>query len=223
MYLDQQNENIFEHAKRTADMLVKMFGSSCEVAVHNFSNLEESLIYVAGNVTKRRIGGPVTDLVLKEIKKPSSEILDISNYKTTFSNGITMKSSTVFLRDSQGEVIGALCVNFKLNFLLTMEEELKDFIHTEQDTPTLENFYTSVTEVIEVIVERAVQSFNKLPTELTMDEKIELVRILDEKGMFLVKGSTEYLSSILGVSKFTIYTYLQKLRTIHDYSLEKRT
>ena len=35
------NEPIFKMAMRTADMLVKMFGSRCEVAVHDFSDLKK--------------------------------------------------------------------------------------------------------------------------------------------------------------------------------------
>jgi len=35
---------------------------------------------------------------------------------------------------------------------------------------------------------------------------------LDKKGVFLVKGSVEQVASVLGVSRYTIYNYLEETR-----------
>ncbi|GGE27055.1 DNA-binding protein [Pullulanibacillus camelliae] len=206
------NDLIFRQAVRTADILVEMLGAHCEVAVHDFRNLEESLIYVAGTITGRSIGGPITDLVLQELKKPSDEIMDIPNYRTVSKNGHVMKSSTVFLRDLEDEIIGALCINIDISLLIQLGAEINDFLSIAEEEKSSENFYTSVQDVVEDMVRQVLQSFNKAPTLLEMDEKIECVRILEEKGAFLIKGSTEYLASMMGVSKYTIYNYLQKIR-----------
>lgn len=207
-----KNSNIFEQAIRTSDVLVKMFGSNCEVAVHNFNNLEQSLIHLAGTITGRHIGAPITDLILQELKKKPSEIKDMVNYKTVSSKGIVMKSSTVFLRDTKGMVIGALCINFNISGLFQLAGELQNFIKFEEENESKENFYLSVQDVVEGMVNQTLQGFSKVPALLDMDEKIECVKRLEDKGAFLIKGSTEYVANVLGVSKFTIYNYLQKIR-----------
>lgn len=212
---------LLNQAIRTAEILHKMFGSNCEVAVHDFSNLEESLIHVSGTLTNRKIGSPVTDLVLKEYKKADSEIRDIPNYSTTSKNGIKMKSSTVFLRDLDDKVIGALCINFNVNFLSQISQSIQEFLQVEENHATTENFYTTVHDVIEEMVKHVIQEFNKDPHLLELEEKVEVVRRLEEKGAFLIKGATEYLAQVLGVSKFTVYNYLQKIRAQNEYHMKE--
>ncbi|GGE27609.1 DNA-binding protein [Pullulanibacillus camelliae] len=210
--MKNENNLIFDHAIRTADMLVTMLGPRCEVAVHDFTNLEQSLIYVAGTITGRSVGGPITDLVLQELKKSPEKIADIPNYKTVSEKGHVMKSSTVFLRNREKQIIGALCINIDISLMIQIGAEINDFVTLDKEDHNAENFFSSVQDVIETMVKQVLQTFNKAPTLLDMDEKIECVRILDTKGAFLIKGSTEYLASVLGVSKYTIYNYLQKIR-----------
>lgn len=215
------NDQIFNLAKRTADMLVKMFGNRCEVAVHDFKNLKESLIYIVGNVTGREVGGPITDLVLTELTKKPDEIKDIPNYKTQARNGTVMKSSTVFLRDSKEKVIGALCINYDITQMMQFAGDIEEFLAFDVTEAKSENFHSTVQDVIHDMVDQVLSTFKKAYTQLTLEEKVESVRLLEEKGAFLIKGSTEYLASALGVSKFTIYNYLNKIRTQNKYHLEE--
>lgn len=211
---------IFNMAMRTADMLVNMFGPRCEVAVHDFSDLKKSLVYLAGNVTGREMGSPSTNLVLNELTKPVAEIEDIPNYKTRLPNGITMKSSTIFLRDEGNQVVGALCINYDISMMMQYETEMQEFLMFNGTEEKSETFYSTVQEVIEDMVDQVLSGFKKAPSMLSLEEKIECVRQLQDKGAFLIKGSTEYLASVLGVSKFTIYNYLQKIRIQAEYQLE---
>ncbi|KKK39760.1 hypothetical protein WQ57_00210 [Mesobacillus campisalis] len=215
------NAQIFSLAKRTADMLVKMFGSRCEVAVHDFTDLKHSLVYLAGNVTGRKVGAPITDLVLTELRKGPADIQDIPNYKTSARNGTVMKSSTVFLRDSEEKVIGALCINYDVTQMLLFTNDMEEFLGVDPSQAKAENFHTTVQEVIHDMVDQVVSGFKKAPAHLLLEEKVECVRLLEEKGAFLIKGSTEYLASVLGVSKFTIYNYLQKIRTQNEYQMQE--
>jgi predicted transcriptional regulator YheO len=204
---------VFNQAIETADTLVKMLGRYSEVAVHNFHNLGNSLIHLAGSVTERKPGSPITNLVLQELKKPSSEITNMTNYKTVTNDGHVLKSSTVFLRNLQGDVIGALCINIDISLLIEIGGDIQDFITLEENEEKNENFHSNVQEVIVDMVDQVLQSFNKLPMLLSMEEKVECTKILDEKGAFLVKGCMEYLAERLNISKFTIYNYLNKIRS----------
>lgn len=219
--LKESHRPIFDLAIRTADMLVKMFGSRCEVAVHDFSDLKSSLIHLTGSVTGRKIGSPITDLVLNELAKKDQDIEDIPSYKTQSSKGNVMKSATIFLRDTQGKIIGALCINYDISLLMQFGGEIEEFISFDEQHTKSENFFTSVQEVIHEMVEQVLLGFKKAPSLMSLDEKVECVRQLDEKGTFLIKGATDYVGSVLGVSKFTVYNYLQKIRTINDLQPEE--
>ena len=217
--MNDRDTPVFKLATRTADMLVRMFGSRCEVAVHDFSDLKKSLVYIAGNVTGRKIGSPITDLVLNELKMNPLSVEDIPNYKTQSSKGNIMKSSTVFLRNHEENVIGALCINYDISLLIQYGGEIEEFISFDTNQTKSESFYSTVQDVIQGMVDQVLHDFKKAPSIMSLEEKIESVRLLDEKGAFLIKGSTEYLASVLGVSKFTIYNYLQKIRTQNEYSI----
>ncbi|PID25443.1 transcriptional regulator [Sporosarcina sp. P7] len=216
MELEKENKLVFDHAIRTADILVEMFGSKCEVAVHDFSSLEKSLIHLAGSVTGRDVGSPITDLVLQQLKNGHGE--DFANYKTVSGKGSVMKSSTVFLKDSHDRVIGALCINFDISLLIQLGGEVQEIISFKEDVQRNENFYTDVHEVIQSMTRQALEKHFKAPALLDTEEKIEVIRELESKDTFLIKGATEYIASVLGVSKFTIYNYLQKVRMEQSFN-----
>lgn len=201
-------------------MMVDMFGPKCEVAVHDFSDLQHSLIHIAGNVTSRKIGSPITDLVLKELNKKDSAIEDIPSYRSQSSSGKIMKSTTVFLRDEENQIIGAFCTNYDISFLMEMSGEIQQFTYSSEenkDEYISETFFKSVHDVIHDMVDQVILSLNKAPLQMTMEEKVHCVRLLNDKGVFLIKGATEYVAQTLSVSKFTVYNYLNKIRTEDEY------
>ncbi|WP_436376284.1 helix-turn-helix transcriptional regulator [Cytobacillus sp. BC1816] len=218
--LKECHRPVFDLAIRTADMLVRMFGSRCEVAVHDFSDLKKSLIHIAGDITDRKIGSPITDLVLNELAKHKNEVNDIANYKTQSKKGNVMKSSTIFLRDDENKVIGALCLNYDISLLMHFGGEIEEFISFDEHSSKSETFFNSVQDVIHEMVDQVLQGFRKAPSLMTLEEKVECVRQLEDKGTFLIKGATDYVATVLGVSKFTIYNYLQKIRTINELQPE---
>ena len=47
---------------------------------------------------------------------------------------------------------------------------------------------------------------------MTRAEKQQLVRYLDERGAFALRRSVESVAETLGVSRFTVYNYLDAAR-----------
>jgi predicted transcriptional regulator YheO len=215
--MSKEREVIFDNAIRAADMLHQMFGSICEVAVHDFKDLDRSLIHVAGNLTGRSIGSPATDLVLREYRKKLDEIEDINNYFTVAKNGVRMKSSTVFLR-LKGKVIGAFCLNINISTLTDVSKEITEIISADTSGKTKESFFATVQDVVKEMFEQVVAEIGKPIESFGMEEKIGVVRALEERGVFLIKGALEYLSAYLKISKYTTYSYLQKIRAENEYT-----
>nr|WP_315988792.1 helix-turn-helix domain-containing protein [Desulforamulus aquiferis] len=52
-----------------------------------------------------------------------------------------------------------------------------------------------------------------------MEDKIRFVAALEQRGAFLIKGSVDYIATVLGVSKYTVYNYLQKIRSAEGFNL----
>ena len=45
----------------------------------------------------------------------------------------------------------------------------------------------------------------------TREERVEKIRFLENKGIFLMKGSVEQVAEKMGVNKVTIYSYLDEV------------
>lgn len=213
-------EAAFETAKRVADALVGMFGKRCEVAIHDLRDLDHSLVYLAGSLTSREIGAPITDLVLNVLNQSDhTQVRDLIGYRTLSKSGVEMKSSTVFLRNVKGVIIGALCINFQINDLRNILSSLHELIvfNTEEDSAH-ESFTTTVQEMVGEIVLSVTSKIGSSPVGMTVEEKIACVSALEEKGLFLIKGSVDYVANTLQVSRYTLYNYLQKVRSEQTYS-----
>jgi predicted transcriptional regulator YheO len=60
----------------------------------------------------------------------------------------------------------------------------------------------------------------KRPASMNTEEKIRLVKILEKKGAFQIKGMVGQVALRLGVSNFTIYNYLKKIRATNGTAIK---
>jgi len=214
----EERDCIFKSLKSIAAAMTKTFGRNCEIAIHDFNRLPNSLIYIEGNLTRRKPGAPITDLVLRALRRDGNDVADICNYKTIAKSGAVLKSSTAFIRDSSGKVIGAFCINFSIVDYLNAITMLQEFTQTSdaQGEARLETFASSLNETIEALLETAIQKAGKQPATMSKEEKVGLVASLEYEGAFLIKGSVSFVAKAMGVSVYTVYNYLKKVRSSTD-------
>ncbi len=206
---------IFSTLKQLADAITNTFGDNCEVAIHDLSSLTKSLVYITGNVTKRRPGSPASDVVIRELVSQGNAVKDKYSFKTITDDGRELKSSTIFIRDSQEDVIAAFCINFDVTDHLNAIQALELFAGIKKNKETQkisEEMAFSIDNTINTLFEEAVTEIGKRPATMTTDEKTNLVRILERKGIFQIKGVVNQVAIQLGVSNFTVYNYLKKIR-----------
>ncbi len=209
------NDAMFvETLKRIADGIVAIVGPNCEVVMHDLSDPEHSVMYVAGNVTGRRSGAPVPDLsfISHEL---SSETPDQLNYKTMIGSR-ELQSSTIWIKDLSGDPIGAFCINIDNSELIHARTLIDRMLGMEQSKPELvvsNTFARDTNELIELSIEDFLQSENASSIEsLSMNEKNRLIKLLEEKGLFQIRGAVKSVAELLQVSKATIYNYRTNVR-----------
>lgn len=215
---------IFENLKQLAETMVKTFGHNIEVAIHDFSSQEElshSLVYIAGSVTNRKPGAPITNLVARALKRHGDTAENVCNYKTMTKEGKILKSSTNFIRNEQGKIIGAFCINYDITDLLNAENVLKEFTSTLSKSNSYEKFSFSPKETIDSLADETVGRFGKQPKYMSREEKVKFIEELDQAGVFLIKGAEEYVAQLTGSSKYTIYNYLRESRRREELDLNE--
>ncbi|WKY46886.1 PAS domain-containing protein [Eubacteriaceae bacterium ES3] len=206
------------------NFLANVLGPNTEVVLHDLRNYEESIIAIEnGHISGRKIGGPVTDLVLGIVKnKKYSDSDYVANYTGKTKDGIRLKSSSFFIKDEAGSIIGMLCVNTSISVYLELHKQLSDIINYGMDQDLIsqvsesniveENFRESVEEITMGSVEAVLAGYDIPPERMSSDEKMEIVKKLFDKGIFLIKGEVSRVAEYLKVSDATMYRYLNKIK-----------
>ncbi|PRY40676.1 aminotransferase class V-fold PLP-dependent enzyme [Umezawaea tangerina] len=181
----------------TVNSLAAALGAGTEVVLHDLGALPNSIVAIAGDLTGREVGGPMTDLLLGLVRRGTTQ--DLTNYETYAPDGRVIRSSTVFLRDADGVAVGCLCVN-------------SDQAATGRAERVVETFPGDVDTLQRLLVERAVADAT-VPVELMKKtHKSQVVKVLDDAGYFLIKDSVDHLAGALDVTRYTIYNYLNEIR-----------
>jgi predicted transcriptional regulator YheO len=199
-----------------ADAIHATTGVYSEVVIHDIRYPEQSVVYIAGNVTNRQIGAPLTDLVLERIKKFGQDCKDILSYSTTTREGKSLRSSTTFVRDDD-QIIGCLCINVDITPIISWKYFLEKSLSTDTNTIVrecvVENFAQDVSEALSLIIKGVIENYAVSVPTLPREEKLNIIGQLDDKGVFLVKGAVDSVAATLGVSRYSIYNYLEEVRS----------
>lgn len=205
-------ETVVENLKTVARAIVESFGEhACEVLLHDLSDLEHSIIWIEGNVTSRHIGGAMTDLGLELVR--GEKFQNLFNYTTYTEDGRVLKSSSVFLFDRSGRPWGAFCINFDVTPYHMIVRQLKMSVLRESETSITETFSDDVEVTVRNLLAEASFEFGKPLDALNKSDRLSLIQILDRKGVFQVKRSVPIIAKYLGVSRYTIYNYLNMVRS----------
>ncbi|NUT53934.1 MAG: aminotransferase class V, partial [Saccharothrix sp.] len=184
----------------TVNSLAAALGPGTEVVLHDLGALPDSIIAIAGDLTGRTVGGPMTDLLLGLVRRGTTQ--DLAGYETYAPDGRVIHSSTVFLRDDRGVAVGCLCVN----------SDPGPNRPPGTAVSAVEAFPGDVDTLQRLLVERAVSAVGVPVPLMKKSHKSQVVRVLDEAGLFLIRDSVDYLAGVLGVTRYTIYNYLNEIR-----------
>ena len=85
---------------------------------------------------------------------------------------------------------------------------MEDIIYSEES----DSIGASIEEVAENAIRRVIKDSSIPLDRLTKDEKMEIVKALDEKGIFMLKGAVPLVAKLLHSSEATIYRYLSNIK-----------
>lgn len=198
--------------------LAEMFGPDCEVVLHDLAAMPRSIVAIEnGHVTGRRLGDAPTDQMLRSLRQ-ADKAPDVRLYVSS-REGRALKSLAITLRSRDGSPIGILGVNFDITEVVRVQRTLSALtavgrLGNEALPETEETFSGDIREVLAAMITAIVNEMGKTPAAMNRDEKMEVVKQLEERGAFLVKRSAEQVAEALDLSRHTIFSYLKEIR--HD-------
>ncbi|MFI6503242.1 transcriptional regulator [Nonomuraea typhae] len=195
--------------------IVAAVGPHCEVVLHDLSrhDMDKTIAAIEnGHVTGRQVGGPSTNLGL-EVLRTEADDHDEFGYRAHTADGRELRSSSVYLRDDEGRVIAALCINVDMTPLQAARANLATIL--DGDAPDRgEVFASDIVEVLDNLIETAIGG--RSVALMSKDDKLEVLKFLDKKGAFFVKRSIDRIARRLGISRVTAYNYLDRIRATPD-------
>ena len=214
-------EDQFDRYIDLVNFMGEALGANIEVVLHDLRDCENSIVSIENNhISGRVIGGPVTDLALKIMKDAEyQDVAYLCNYEGKSKYGKALKSSTYIIRNQEHEIIGLLCINIdysdhysikKMIEKLLPEDGVEELVDAAQIVT--ENLNDSVEHLIyESLLEAGIDDGVEV-SRLSQGEKIEIIRQMNAKGIFLLKGAVTEVARQLEVSEATIYRYISIIR-----------
>jgi predicted transcriptional regulator YheO len=196
--------------------LAEMFGPDCEVVLHDVRRLPHSIVAIEnGGVTGRTVGDVPTDRMLRSLRN-LDETQDVRLYLTS-QDGKILKSLAVTLRDEDGVPYGLLGLNHDISEIVQAQRTLANFtsagsLGAGAAAEAGEIFAGDIRDVVAGMVTKILGEMGKTPAAMTREEKMEVVKRLEERGAFLVKRSAEQVAEALDLSRYTIFAYLKEIR-----------
>ena len=203
--------------RRIIDLMEQQFGPQCEIVLHDLNgSYEHTIVDIRnGHVTGRRLGDCGSNLGLELIRGTIRDG-DRFNYITRTRDGKTLRSSTAYMHDDQGRLY-SLCVNVDITPLMQLERCVQELRPQGLgDNGGEEIFVNNVGELIEFFLRKGEEELGCQIPSMNREDKIRLLEYLDKKGAFLIAKSGKRVCEALGISKFTLYNYLEIIRKNGD-------
>ena len=199
-----------EELRHIARGIAAQFGPNCEVVVHDLSQHPDHTIVAIenGHVSGRKVGDGASNVVLERMEHQDQEAQDHLSYLTRTPDGKVLKSSTIYIQNSRGKVTAILAINFDISALMMAAGAVRDFISVQEPQPAEPEKIVNVNDLLEELIQQSVALVGKPAALMNKDDKVKAIRFLNENGAFLVTKSGDKIAKYFGISKYTLYSYI---------------
>jgi predicted transcriptional regulator YheO len=231
-YLEDKrmDEALLSQYKSLVQFLGKVLGPQYEVVLHVVTSENEAYIgaIANGEISGRSLDSGLTDLARKMIQDKKYKQCDyLLNYVGKMSNGKEFSSSTYFIKDEDSNLLGLLCFNFdttkhkliaqEILQLANIKLPISNMISDTQNNEYVEHFPGSIQDIIYSVIDLDMLQSD---IQLTKEKKISIIKKLNDKNVFQMKGAVQEVSSALKISEASIYRYLQLIQRSNSQDLE---
>ena len=226
---NQKEQDPLEKYKLLVTFLGAFLGPDYEVLLHDMAKLPNSIVALANPMSGRSLGGPITELGLKIYQERMYQDRDYYvNYQGQKGDNV-FRSASFFIKDEAGELIGLLCINFSDQRYFKAMQTILGIIHPKDwarhhatnaqlggPPPAkaeggVEEFHSNIDELMVRIFEEVIVDCPIPAAYMKQEERLEVIRALDSRGMFRMKGAVSFVADKLDCSIATVYRYLNMI------------
>lgn len=199
-----EQQNLLEQMRQVAEGLGKTLAPFCEVVLHDLTEPEHAILAIHNNLSGRAVGAPATELGLARAADPDVAQI-IANYPNTFADGRRAKSTSIGIKDSEGQYVAALCMNVDLTVFRSLNTVLTQFSAVDNDSAVRETLEPAGADALRARIDQFAARLATTPRALKAEERKALMRELKESGLSDVRRAMDIVANYLNVSRATVY------------------
>ena len=189
------------------EAVVALFHPLAEVAVHDIRR--DRVVAIWNPISGRKVGDRS---LIDELPEYAEGARVIGPYPKVLADGRAITSVSVVLLNAKGARRGLLCINFDRSPLDATIDLLTRFAAAVEERPP-ELFDRDWREQIALLVDDECRTRRLRGDRLTREQRLALVRLMDERGLFATRNAAAHAARAIGVSRTTIYALLKEART----------
>lgn len=163
-----------------------------------------------GQVTGRKVGDGPSHVVLEALRGDREKLQDHLCYLTKTKDGKILKSTTIYIRNDDGTPIGIFGINYDITLMLAMENMLRQFTATEKESREPEGHLRNVSDLLDELIAAERQAGGQPVALMHKEDKVKAIQFLNETGAFLITKSGDKVCKYFGISKYTLYSYIDE-------------
>ena len=200
-------EEAFEFLDRTARGIAETFGSSCETLVQDMGLDSHPVLSIYnGHVSGREVGSTMDIMGIGLELDEQAATTDQVNLAATTPDGRQTKSSTFHMIGEDYNL--ALGINFDYTSLVFANRILVDLMSAQSDLQSA--LWQEGEDRLGELFDECLAAIGKPVNALSKADRLRLIALLDQKAAFSFRKSVPYVSQRLGVSRYTVYKYLNE-------------
>ena len=193
------------------DFLTHVMGPETEVVLHDRDGV---IIWIAqGHITGRAVGQqdllPAMELVARQRAMEGFDYT--TGYKSFSRRGTPLRSSSLFFRDEAGKLDYVLCVNQDISAYVDLQGVLDAFIGDRPAAAQVQPDRDSLDEVVMKMIRGEISRMKPADID-SKEDKLRLIRRLNDKGIFGARGAVGTVCQLLHIAQPTLYKYLQEIK-----------
>ncbi len=201
--METERNEVHFFLEKLGELISETFGENCEVVISDLDRPEAAILYIFnGHVTNRKVGDPLLPVARERLQNQADGFY--VNYNG-IKNGREVKSSSLNF-ELEGHHY-SLCINYDYSALVPAQRLLSQLTDVWQGGAQ----QGGVISAADSAIEEAILRCGKPTRLMTKEDRLGIVTQLNEQGVFKIQRSVITTAQRLGISRFTVYNYLNEI------------
>jgi predicted transcriptional regulator YheO len=187
---------------------VRLLAPLAEIVIHDIAT--NSICFIEGTLSNRKVGD--TSFLDVDLKQLEPQIEHMIYPKINF-DGKLIKSVSIPIKEGH-RLIAVMCLNVDISVFSQMQQLAQAFLLPPTNQPEI-LFKNDWQEKVHQALYQWISDHHLKIESLTNAQKKQVVQEMYAQGAFHEKKAADYIASILGLSRASVFNYLKEIRGNH--------